>query len=288
MRNLLSQDIKDSASNPDLGWTPQAKAALERANEYHIQTFKKLYGPTIAKKLAGAGKFTDAPDIIEENILNMGLKNATVAGEIVNASGTRVPLASEYLKRFFDASSDVNRNMVGEGGLNYLDKTKEIATKFLSADQRSALNNFARQIQISTFSKTQTPITSIMFRAGYLGLSVGSGLLAGNISGSAMTGVLAMATIPYAKGQLSKMMLNPANARLAAKLPKLAAGSPEATSIMKSLFKTGLRGLRFELQTATGTGLGLFEAQSDGKLHKVEPDNKIDIGPTVSKSLGWE
>jgi len=51
------------------------------------------------------------------------------------------------------------------------------------------------------------------------------------------------------------MMLNPANARLAAKLPRLAADSPEAQSIMKSLFKTGLRGLRFELQTSTGQDL---------------------------------
>jgi hypothetical protein len=287
VRNALSGDIKDSSVN----WNPDAKLALDRATEYHRQNIVKTYGPTIAKKLAKIGKYTDDPDIIEENILQMGLHNSTVAEEIVNASGTKQPLANEYIKKFFDAMTNANDEMVGVSGVDYLRKTKEISTKFLTADQRSALDIFARTVQAVTPIEKATPMTSILFRAGYMVASVGSGLIAGNITGSAATGSLILATAPWAKGALSKMMMSPANARLAAKLPRLAAGSPEAQSIWKSLFKTGLKGVRFELQTATGEGLGMFEPHEDGKLHPVNEITPITSLTNVNlnlKQIGWE
>lgn len=285
MRNLVGQDIAESSQN----WSAPAREALEKANAYHRDTFKKLFGPTIAKKLAEVGKFTDNPDIIEENLLELGMKNATIAGEIVNASG-KLPLASEYTKRFFESLTDVNGQMMGTGGLNFVEQMKEIAPKFLTADQRAAINQFARNAQIATIGTGQPPITSMAFRAGYMALSIGSGVLAGNLSGNAATGLVAAGAIPKLRSELSKMLLNPANARLAARLPRLKAGSPEATSIMRKLFRTSLRGARFDVQDAVGQSLGLFEAQSDGKLHRVgEPvdiSKPIKVGGT--SSIQWE
>lgn len=287
MRDLISQDITDSSVN----WTPEAKASLDRAKEYHIQTFNKLYGPTIAKKMASVGKFKGDPDIIEENILKMGAQNATIAEEIVNASGTKKPLASQYIKRFFDVMTNADDQMVGTSGVTFLNKTKEVAAKFLTRDQRDGMDILARTVQATTPNAKQVPMASIMFRAGYMTVSVGSGLIAGNLTGSAGAGMAVMATVPWAKGALSDMMMSSANARLAAKAARLAPGSPESTSIIKSLFKTGLRGVRFELQTATGEGLGLFEPHEDGKLHPVNEITPITSPTNVNlnlKQIGWE
>ncbi|OGD53711.1 hypothetical protein A3K80_07405 [Candidatus Bathyarchaeota archaeon RBG_13_38_9] len=198
----------------------------------------------------------------------MGLENPTIAKEIVRASGP-TPLANEFTKDFFDSLTDVNGQLMGTGGLEYLRKMKEIAPAFLTSNQRSAFDIFARNAQIATLGQGQTPITSIIFRGAYIGMSITSGLVAGNLSGSAGTGLIAAAAIPKIRKELANLMLNPANARLAARLPRLKPGTPESLSIMRKLFKTALRGVRFDIQDAAGQSLGLFEAQSDGRLHSV-------------------
>lgn len=278
LRNTITKDIKESS----LTWDPATKRALDSANEYHVQTYIRKFGRDFVKKFAKVEKFSEDPNVNEEEMFDMALNNATLARNVVQANGTPKYLAGEYIKRFINEMQDVNGVMMGGRGIDYLEKTKEIAQQFLTSDQRHALTNFARQVQVASWPEGGIPRTSMAFRGAYMGLSIGSGILTGSLTGNAGAGILGVALIPYARNKFGDMMLNQANVRIAARLSRLPAGSPEATSLMKTLFKGALKGARFDIQSATGTALGLFEARSDGKLHPVDPvsmpeDQKLSV-----------
>lgn len=269
VRDLLSSDIRTSSA----AWDKPAAEALTRAQDYHKRMFVKVYGSDLAKKLANTGKFTNDPNINQEELFKLGLKDATTASQIVHATGSRTPLATEYVKEFWESLVDENKLIGGTGGVKFLEDSKEVARKFLTADQRAALQNFARLAQASTYTRGNVGKVALGIRLTGATFGVAGGILTGintgSISQGATTGALILATVPYAESKISRMMLNPANARLAAKLTKLAPDTPEAISIQKKLFKTALRGVRFHLQQVTGESLGYFEPREDGKLHPV-------------------
>lgn len=282
LRNTISEDIKESSAT----WSDETRTALDRANEYHINTFKQIFGNKIGGMLSKSGKYANA-EVIEEQLLDRAFASATLAEQFVKSAGTPKYLAGEYIKRFISEMQDTNGVMMGTRGVQYLENTAEVAKKFLSADQRKQLKNFARQVQVATWKEGEIPRTSIAFRGAYMALNLTAGVLTTKFTGSPLAGAIGLAVIPYLRGELSNMMLNPANARIAARLARLPAGSPESTTLMKQLFRTGLKGARFEVQTVTGESLGLFEAKSDGKIHPVD-DNKIEMPENQKFKVTYE
>lgn len=267
LRNSLSEDIKDSSKT----WNKAAQDALARAYRQttsNVQKFESKTGKRIVNR------FND-PDIIQEDVLRQALSSKQEAAQYINAVGGRREIGTQFFKDILDRAYDANGNFNAEQALEHLIAKDDIARTVLSADQRTQLTYLLRKMQlVPSHTPTTGKVAVNIRRAGaVIGLTgaAAASLATGDLKQGIYTYGALLGTFALTKPVIQKLMLNPQNARMLARLTTLPPESSVAQGIVKSFLKGPLKGIQFSMQYANGKPAGTWESKDDGKLYPSEP-----------------